>query len=168
MVMRRILPSFTFAFVLATASTAARADFASATCSTSRGSPVDVMTSIHEPACLGHVDHHPNGTFKRIVTLPEPMSGVVRANRDMSVVVYIATYLPLLKEEALAQNPVVVRVVRDGRLVKEQRLRELVKTTEITESISHVDFADRLGDSVVDDQLEIVMNGGRRVVLDVK
>jgi hypothetical protein len=152
-------------FLVSLFSAQARADVAGALCERDRGSHVDVMTSVYSQACLGHVDSE-GGRYVRTVVLPEPMSGDVRASRDHRTVIYIASYLSLSAKEALALNPVVVRVYRGGALQKEHRLHVLVTAADLQESISHVRFARTVGSIDANNQLTIVTNGGARLVLD--
>jgi hypothetical protein len=159
---------FGVCLALIVAALPARADFAAATCTRARGSHVDVLTSTYSSACYGHVERDARGEYVRTVVLPEPMSGDVRASRDGNVVVYLATYPSLLRDEALAQNPIVVRVYRDGALIRELRLRDVATAADLRESISHVTFTQSIDDAVVNDQLTLVTRTGRRVTIDTR
>jgi hypothetical protein len=162
----RSLSSLALALALGTFSVSARADVAGSRCDSDRGSHVDVLTSKYTSSCYGHVERDEKGRFVRTVTLPEPMSGDVRSSRDLKSVVYIASYMSLLAHEALAQNPVVVRVYREGALVKEHRLLDVASKADLEQSISHVRFTSSIGSIDAKSELTLVTNGGTKIVLD--
>jgi hypothetical protein len=162
---RFLFAPFVVAATIASSSPA-RADFNAALCERERGSHVDVLTSTYSQACFGHVDSDSRGIYVRTVLLPEPMSGDVRGSRDLKSIVYIASYLPLLADEAMSQNPVVVRVYREGALVKEHRLLDLVTKADLRESTSHVRFAKSVGSITAKNELTLVTTTGATLVFD--
>ena len=156
-------------FVLAACTampTPARADFSESLCERERGSHVDVLTSTYSQACYGHVDRDSRGIYVRTVMLPEPMSGDVRGSRDLKSIVYVASYLSLMADEALGKNPVVLRVFRDGVLVKEHRLLDLATKADLRESVSHVRFTSSVGSITAKNEITLVTTTGANLVFD--
>jgi len=155
--------------VLALCAIEARADFAAAECTADRGSHLDILSSKYSSACFGHVERDAVGRYVRVVALPEPMSGSVRATKDLRSVVYIATYMPLLADEALAQDPIVVRVYRDGALKAEHRLSAIASKIDLQDSISHVSFTkDVIGSVGSDNKLAFTTRSGTKRTINVE
>lgn len=144
----------------------ARADFSESLCERERGSHVDVLTSTYSQACYGHIDRDSRGIYVRTVMLPEPMSGDVRGSRDLKSIVYVASYLLLMADEAMSQNPVVVRVYRDGALVKEHRLLDLATKADLQEFTSHVRFTSSVGSISAKNEITLVTTTGAKLVFD--
>jgi hypothetical protein len=153
-------------FLVVAVSSSARADFNESLCERERGSHVDVLTSTYSQACYGHIDRDDRGIYVRTVMLPEPMSGDVRGSRDLKSIVYVASYLPLMADEAMKTNPVVVRVYREGALKKEYRLLELATKADLRESTSHVRFTASVGSIGANDQLTLITITGAKLVFD--